>query len=285
MSARSGNEGLQPQDLVLTIFGAQVRGGELVWSGGLVEVLRTLDVSTASARASLARLVNRRLLARTREGRLALYSLTERAERLLAEGDRRIFGFGRSQAADEVWTVVWHTLPESERVARSGLASRLRFLGFGPVQDATWVAAHDRRQEVLALLVELGIERHACVLTGRMAPELPPLSLAAATWPLDRVAESYRAFLSEFQPLRHDAARRALSDAGAFRAHTLMLHRFRGFPLADPELPAAYDPLAGERAAVVDCFDAVAEALRERAAAWFWTTVASPRATVDSTPG
>jgi phenylacetic acid degradation operon negative regulatory protein len=276
MTAHSGTEGLQPQDLVLTIFGAQVRGGELVWSGGLVEVLRSLGVTTASARASLARLVNRELLARTREGRLALYSLTQRAERLLAEGDSRIFGFGRPRHGPETWTVVWHTLPESERVARSGLATRLRFLGFGPVQDATWVASHDRREQALALVSELGIERHACVLTGQMAPELPPLSLVAQTWQLDRVAESYRAFLTEFEPLRRRPARRALSDTAAFRAHTLMLHRFRGFPLVDPELPAGYDPVRNQRAAVVACLDDVSEALRERASAWFWSVARSP---------
>lgn len=272
MSAPGGTDGLQPQDLVLTIFGTQVRS-ELVWSGGMVEILRALDVTTASARAALARLVNRQLLARTREGRRAFYSLTARAERLLAEGDERIFGFGRGPRDQERWTVVWHTLPESERVARAGLAARLRFLGFGPVQDATWVTPHDRREDVLALLAELAIERHACVLTGQMAPELPPLSLVDETWQLDRVAESYRAFLSAFEPLRGDGARRALSDADAFRAHTLLVHRFRGFPLVDPELPASYDPLADLRAEVVGCFDEVSEALRERAATWFWATV------------
>lgn len=273
MSIRRGTEGLQPQDLVLTIFGAQVRGGELVWSGGMVEILRALDVTTASARASLARLVNRQLLARTREGRRAFYSLTPRAERLLAEGDERIFGFGRGPRDPERWTVVWHTLPESERVARAGLAARLRFLGFGPVQDATWLAPHDRRAEVLALLAELGIERHACVLTGRMAPELPPVSLVGATWQLDRVAERYRAFLSEFGALRDRTGHSDLSGAAAFRAHTLLLHRFRGFPLVDPELPEPYDPLAALRAEAVGCFDHLAAALREPAAAWFWTTV------------
>jgi phenylacetic acid degradation operon negative regulatory protein len=273
MSARRGTEGLQPQDLVLTIFGAQVRGGERVWSGGMVEILRALDVTTASARASLARLVNRQLLARTREGRLAFYSLTPRAERLLADGDERIFGFGRSPQ-DSTWTVVWHTLPESERVARAGLAARLRFLGFGPVQDGTWIAPHDRRADVLALVAELAIERHACVLTGAMAAELPPVSLVGETWQLDRVAERYREFLAEFGPLRDRRAHRALSDGEAFHAHTLLVHRFRGFALVDPELPEAYDPLAELRREVVGCFDEVAAALRERAAAWFWAAAA-----------
>lgn len=275
MSARRGTEGLQPQDLVLTIFGAHVRSGEAVWSGGMVEILETLEVTTASARASLARLVNRQLLARTREGRLAFYSLTPRAERLLAEGDRRIFSFGRPDQHAETWTVVWHTLPESERIARAALAARLRFLGFGPVQDATWIAPHDRREEVVALVSELEIAPHVCVLTGEMSPELPPLALVAETWRLDRVAGQYRAFLADFERLSDGSGRR-LSDAEAFRAHTLMLHRFRGFPLVDPELPPAHDPVLELRSQVVGCFDEASAALADRAASWFWTAITPP---------
>ena len=77
-------EALQPQDLVVTMLGAHLRWpGQTVWSGGMVEILESFGFSTGSARAALARLVNRNLLARTRDGRRAFYSLTQRAEALL----------------------------------------------------------------------------------------------------------------------------------------------------------------------------------------------------------
>jgi phenylacetic acid degradation operon negative regulatory protein len=274
MSVARGTEGLQPQDLVLTIFGAHVRRpGQRVWSGGLVEILESLDFTTGAARAALARLVNRDLLARTREGRRAFYSVTPRADALLSEGDRRIFSFGRTEPAVDTWTVLWHAIPEAQRERRSRFASRLRFHGFGSVQDATWVAARNREQETRALLRQLEIEQYVSVLVGRMSSDVPPVALLAQAWRLDEARERYEAFLSEFGDLRNAKARRKLSSADAFRRRTLLLHRFRSFPSIDPELPAPIDSLRDVRARAVDCFDEVYAALEPPATEYFWQLV------------
>lgn len=274
MSAARGTEGLQPQDLVLTIFGAHVRRpGELVWSGGMVEILESLDFTIGAARAALARLVNRELLARTREGRLAFYSLTERATALLAEGDARIFSFGRTTPSVDLWTVLWHAIPEAQRVRRSRLASRLRFLGFGSVQDGTWVAARDREQEVLHLLRQFEIEPYVSVMVGHMSPELPPMALVAEAWRLDDTRDRYETFLSEYGGLRSARSRERLSAAEAFRSRTLLLHRFRAFPSVDPELPEAVDGLGELRGQAVACFEEVYAALEPPATEYFWATV------------
>lgn len=273
-SAAVGTEGLQPQDLVLTIVGAHVRRpGQTVWSGGMVEILESFDFSTASARAALARLVNRDLLARTRDGRRAFYSPTRRAEALLADGDRRIFTFGRVEPAVELWTVLWHAIPEAQRVERARFATRLRFLGFGPVQDATWVAARDREQEVRELLRQLSIEPYTSVMVGHMSLDLPPLALIAQAWRMDDTRRRYQAFLSEFGGLRRARVRARVSPAEAFRSRTLMLHRFRGFPSIDPELPRTVDEVRDLRSDVVECFHEVYAALEAPAAAYFWRTV------------
>jgi phenylacetic acid degradation operon negative regulatory protein len=274
MTAALGTEGLQPQDLGLTIFGAHVRRpGQTVWSGGMVEILESLDFTTGSARAALARLVNRDLLARTRVGRRAFYSLTNRAEALLAEGDRRIFTFGRVDPGVELWTVLWHAIPENQRVQRARFASRLRFLGFGSVQDATWVAARDREREVRLLLRQLGIEPYTSVMVGHMSPELPPIALVAQAWRLDETRLRYEAFLAEFAGLQRARARARLSPAQAFRSRTLMLHRFRRFPFMDPELPRAVDEVRDLRTRAVACFDDVYAALEPAASEYFWRVV------------
>jgi phenylacetic acid degradation operon negative regulatory protein len=286
MAATAGPDGLQPQDLVLTIFGSYVRRGELVWAGGMVEILEALGFSTGSARAALARLVNRDLLARTREGRRAFYSATRRAETLFAQGDRRIFSFGRAGSGEQLWTVVWHAIPEAQRVARSRFASQLRFLGFGSVQDATWVAARDRGQEVVLLLRELALERYASVMVGQMSPAVPPVALVAEAWRLAGAEDRYRAFLAEFGPQRAAAPRRAsaagrrASAAAAFRTRTLLIHRFREFPFIDPELPEQLDPLREIRGEVVARFDELYRDLEEPASRYFWQTVA-PRGVGD----
>jgi phenylacetic acid degradation operon negative regulatory protein len=274
MSVSLDTDGLRPQDVVLTIFGSHVRRpGQRVWSGGMVEILERLEFTTGSARAALARLVNRDLLARTREGRLAFYSITQRADALLSEGDRRIFSFGRTEPAVEQWTVLWHAIPEDRRVSRSRFASRLRFLGFGSVQDATWVAARNREHEVRLLLHELDIRPYVSVMVGHMPAEVPPVALVAQAWRLEDVSRRYEGFLSEFGGFRKAAARRSLSAADAFKSRTLLLHRFRSFPSIDPELSAGIDTVRDLRRQAVECFDEVYAALEEKAAEHFWKTV------------
>jgi phenylacetic acid degradation operon negative regulatory protein len=279
MSAMRGTEGLQPQELVLTIFGAHVRRpAERVWSGGMVEILEGLDFSSGAARAALARLVNRGLLARTRDGRRAFYTGTQRASTLLSEGDERIFSFGRTEPAVDLWTVVWHAIPEDQRVTRSRMASRLRFLGFGSIQDATWVAARNREQEVRLLLHELDITAYASIMTGHMSPnDVPPHALIAQAWRLEKTRERYEAFLSEFSPLGNGAASGQMSSAEIFRNRILLLHRFRGFPFMDPELPREIDPLRDLRAQVVQCFDELYAGLEQPATEYFWQMVEPAR--------
>jgi phenylacetic acid degradation operon negative regulatory protein len=105
-------EPFQPQDLVITMLGAYVRPfARTVWSGGLVALLAEFGFSDGAARAALTRLVRRDLIARVRAGRLVHYRLTSRCERLLVEGDGRIFTLGRLPAQLGPWTVLWHQIP------------------------------------------------------------------------------------------------------------------------------------------------------------------------------
>jgi phenylacetic acid degradation operon negative regulatory protein len=257
---------LQPQELALTIFGAYLREPDhLAWSGGMVELLGDFGFSTEAARAALNRLAGRRLITRVRRGREVHYRLTARAQELLEEGDRRIFGFGREPAADG-WTVLWHFLPDQMRVERSRLATRLRFLGFGAIQDATWVAPHDREHEVQALVRSLGIADHTTVMIGEPVRALGVGGLIANVWDLAAVADGYEAFVEEFQPYRQARARQRLSDREAFRVRTGALHQFRRFPSVDPELPDELMVRPKLRPRAVETFDAVYHGLREPAA-------------------
>jgi phenylacetic acid degradation operon negative regulatory protein len=262
------DQALQPQDLVLTIFGSHVRDREMVWSGGMVEVLSDLGFSTQAARAALARLVVRDLLARHKDGRLAFYTLTERAEALLRSGDRRIFSFGRDIASTG-WTVVWHAIPEDRRVERSRFASQLRFLGFGSIQDATWVAAHDRRAEIEWLTADLSIEAYTSVFVGRISSTLPAGPVIDQAWDLAAVAARHERFLEDYGRFTKAAARRALTPAEAFAVRIVMMHRFRAFPSVDPELPDDGDGLGRLRGRVVATFDEVYAGLADAAGAYF----------------
>jgi phenylacetic acid degradation operon negative regulatory protein len=248
------DEPLQPQDLVITLLGTYVRPfARTVWSGGLVVLLGEFGFSDGAARAALTRLVRRDLIARVRSGRLVHYRLTPRCERLLIEGDGRIFTLGRLPAGAGPWTVLWHQIPEERRLERTRLGRRLRFLGFGSVQDSVWVAPQDHSSEVLELLSELGVADHGAVFVSsiRPGPGLP--ALVSRAWDLTELEVRYEAFCSEFSRY----ASMSLGDRDAFMVRTRLMHTFRAFAQLDPELPDELAPVSGARTRAAEIFDAL----------------------------
>lgn len=251
-----------PQDLVMTLLGSYLRPRDRhVWSGGLVALLGEFDFSRGAARVALTRLVARDMLARSRSGRLVHYTLTPRSAAILAEGDGRIFTLGRREHGDDGWTVLWHTIPESRRLARARLTRRLRFLGFGPIQDGTWIAPRNHEQEVSALLDELGVRGHAALLIGRPAGTLDLREFIARIWNLDELAARYRKFVAEYGEYARPAATGNLDDRQALLLHTRLIHTFRQFPSLDPELPADLVPEPEHRPAAVRLFHDINDSL------------------------
>jgi phenylacetic acid degradation operon negative regulatory protein len=253
----------------------------------MVELLEEFDFSTTAARAALSRLVRRGLLARLREGRLVFYEVTRRCETLLEEGERRIFSLGTSDEWSDSWTVVWHSIPERRRLERSRFGRRLRFLGFGSVQDGTWISPHNREREVHAVVTELGVESHVGVLIGRPGADLKIDELIHRGWDLEALGERYERFDREFRRYRGAAGDR-LSERDAFVVRTGLVHAFRQFPFLDPELPDELMPKRGARARAVATFHEVYERLRGPAQAHFDAITAGDRersATPATAPG
>ena len=265
------NEPLQPQDLAITLFGAFAAGKhERLWSGGLVELLNDLGFSTGASRVALARLVNRGLLTRSKQGRLVYYLLSARTERLLAEGDRRIFRLGWAvERWDGRWTMLWHAIPEGRRVERARLGRRLRFLGFGSVQDGTWISPHNRERDVVELLREIGVEEHAGVLIGRPAKKLQLHAMIERAWDLEELARRYETFVETFGEYRAPDGRRELSDREAFLLRTSVVHSFRRFPFLDPDLPDELMVRNVPRHEAAAIFHAVYDGLEESAQRYF----------------
>jgi phenylacetic acid degradation operon negative regulatory protein len=258
------SEALQPQDLVITLLGSYVQPRtRLVWSGGLVALLGELGFSDGAARVALTRLVRRGLLGRERDGRLVHYRMQPRCERLLDEGDGRIFTFGEPRDESDSWTVVWHQIPEDRRLERSRLARRLRFLGFGSVQDSVWVSPHDHSEDVSKLVAELEVVSFATVFAARPAPHTGLPALVARAWDLSGLLERYEAFDAEFSPFRGRGVE--LTDAEAFRVRTRLVHRFRGFAQLDPELPDERGPVSRARARSVRTFHVLYRSLAGKA--------------------
>jgi phenylacetic acid degradation operon negative regulatory protein len=268
-------ESLEPQRLALTIIGNHGRNFRLVWSGGLVELLGYFGFSYGAARIALSRLCQGEHLERFKRGRLVFYRLTNEGEQIMAEGDRRIFSFGQELNDEQTWTVVWHAVPDGARLKRAALARRLRFLGFGSVQDGTWVAPHDREKEVVQLLAGLDLTDYAGVLLGRPAASIQFQSLIARAWDLADIDQRYERFIASFGRYTETDVQASQSPKDAFTVLTLMADAFKRFPSLDPELGS--DVMQTKlRSRAVEIFHAGYEGLIEPAQHHFDEVAAAP---------
>ena len=203
LASAANGESLQPQDLVITLLGTYVR------PFGADRVVGRPGDAARRVRVLARRRPRRADPARTprsdRAGavRAARPLPGDAAVRSAADRGRRPDLHARpARATRDSWTVLWHQIPEDRRLERTRLARRLRFLGFGSVQDSVWVSPHDHSAEVVDLLGELGVADAATVFVARVGDVgagsgLP--ALVARAWDLSGLVERYEAFCSRFE--------------------------------------------------------------------------------------
>ena len=186
-----------PRDHVVRHVRAAVWGHGLV--GGLVVLLGEFGFSHGAARVALTRLVRRGLIARVRSGRLVHYRITRRCERLLLEGDGRIFSLG---------------VPRCD--GRPGRSSGIRSRRTGGSSDAGLrggcaSSASGRRRTASGCrrtTTPARSEGSRRARRGRFATAVParPVrclglpALVARAWDLSGLVDRYEAFVSEFRP-------------------------------------------------------------------------------------
>lgn len=258
----------QPQPLLMTMFGAYLKPRSTpVWSGGLVTALGLFGASTASSRVALARMVDRDLLTRKWEGRLAYYVLTEHGLSVLDATEERIYALRGEKVAPLSWTIVWHSISDDRKAERSQFVQQLRFFGFGPLNDGTWIAPRDLVREVRGAAGRLGIGDALAVFRAAPDDDIMNGPLPQQVWDLDAVAKRYRRFISAYEPLASRAGR--LSEEEAFLECTRLVHAFRSFASVDPEIPLQVAPHAPERNVATHVYLQCLKQLKEPAAAYF----------------
>jgi phenylacetic acid degradation operon negative regulatory protein len=269
-SGEGAGQGRRRHNLVFTLFGTYVLPSRRqVWSGGIVQALEDLGFTTAAARIALSRLVRKGFLSRVKEGRRVYLEMSPNLERVLAEGEERIFSFGKQQEPMfGTWTLLSYSIPEELRAERDRLRKRLTFLGFGSIHDAFWFTPRDRVDVVLRILEELQLKQYAEVFraTPVNGDEVPELVLRA--WDGEHLRKLYDAFTEEYSPYRSTGVRQRLSDRDAFLVRTRAVHQFRQFVELDPELPGR--PAEQEsRDAALETFHEVYSSLAEISQSYF----------------
>jgi phenylacetic acid degradation operon negative regulatory protein len=237
--------GAQPQHLIVTLLGDYWFGRtEPLPSASLVTLMSEFDISPSSARTALSRLARRGLLTVSKVGRSTFYSPTPYAERVLKEGQERLFSFGDDSpdSWDGSWLVVVFSVPEEQRDIRHMLRTRLRWLGFGPLYDGVWVSPHQVAGAVAAVLAECGVEQATVLRTVPAEFAGVPMRDPLSAWNLDELRVAYEQFIERFEPLLERVRTGRVSVSEALTERTAIMDTWRTFPDLDPGLPGLMLP-------------------------------------------
>jgi len=221
------------RSLLLTVLGEYVLPGDTpVWTATLVRALGVLGVAEKAARQAIARTAGDGWVASTRHGRRAQWELTDAGRRLLTDGARRIYAFGREHAAwDGRWVVLLTGLPDTGQDRRHQLRTRLSWAGFGALPGGVWISPDPAREaEAGRILDELGLAGPLSFMASLGGIGVRQ-DLVARAWDLTAVRARYEEFIATFAPLEPATDREQLA------AQTLLVHEWRRFPFLDPQLP------------------------------------------------
>lgn len=231
----------RPQDLIWTLYGEFLlhRAGP-VWVGSLIRLLKPLGVSEAHTRTLLSRMTSKGWLEASRLGRRAYYTLSTRGQRLLEEGEARIYRPERASAWDGEWTLLAYSIPEGLRPLRDRLRVRLSWLGFGSLGNGLWISPHDVREQVRGIGAALGVTEHLQVFRGRYDAHTSAAALALQCWDLPALNARYDSFIARHLPdYQHlaSAGTTELAPRDAYVRRFSLVHEYRQFALLDPFLP------------------------------------------------
>jgi phenylacetic acid degradation operon negative regulatory protein len=222
---------------MLNLLGRYLLGRRVVVSAAsVIEVFARAGVGQHAARSTLARMVNRGMLTRQRHGRAMYFGLTAQAERILRDGEDRIWRSGAvNQDWDGSWTLLGFSLPESWQRQRHELRSQLTWAGFGPLFNGLWAAPG--RVEVADLVASLGLESRVRAFYAEAVPGTDIAAMARENWDLGAVAARYLGFLARWQGQDTPARR-----GDPLAAQLLLASDWLQVIRADPRLPAEHLP-------------------------------------------
>lgn len=201
----------------------------------IVSVMGGLGVGESAARSVLQRNTVKKFITRHKDGRKTFYALTDRARRILREGQQKMFAGWQPQDWDGQWTFVRIQVPESKRSLRHQMSSRLSWAGFGQIEGGTWVAPgfHD----VAAALGPEQSEISPVVVYGTPQPPTTQQMLVSA-FGEGELAAGYEEFGNKWRDVDPDSLSPKESLVMRIELHFDWLTLTR----TDPQLPTALLP-------------------------------------------
>lgn len=242
---------VQPRQLIVTVYGLYARDTDGWMSvASLIQLLADLDVEAPTVRSCVSRLKRAGLLEAQSVSGAAGYRISPETERILRDGDPRIFS-ARRATVDEGWVLVVFSVPESERARRHTLRTQLTRLGFGSVSAGVWIAPGHVHDEAESMLARHGLRSYADLFRadylsaggGGDAEELA--AKVRSWWDTDRLQRLYVEFLAAHRPVAGLIASGApVTDRQAFATYIGVLTDWRRLVYLDPGV--ARELLPGE---------------------------------------
>jgi phenylacetic acid degradation operon negative regulatory protein len=248
---------MQARSALFDLYGDHLRprGGRAPVAA-LVRLLAPLGVAAPAVRTAISRMVRQGWLLPVRMADGPGYQLTVRAVHRLDEAAARIYRTSRPPW-DGHFDLIVLTPPE-RRPERARLTTTLAYLGYGRLNETTWVSPRPA-DEVDGLLTEARVahERFRAAHAGRAE------SLVRQAWDLTALGHSYEAFVADHTGAMAEAF--GGHTEPAYAARFRLVHAWRAFLFRDPQLPIALlpDPWPGTAAAAF--FDHHATRLRPAA--------------------
>jgi phenylacetic acid degradation operon negative regulatory protein len=198
----------------------------------LVRLLAPLDVAAPAVRTAVSRMVKQGWLEPVRIDGASGYALTPRAVRRLDTAADRIYRRGVGG-----WDGTWHIVAPSrvpDRATRERLRNGLRYLGYAPIGEGSWIAPRPSI-ELDALLESEGLtaERFTARHDGREGGDE---GLVRRAWDLDTIGAAYEQWLAEAQEIVAGMGDGAAPER-AFAGRSRLVHGWRMFLFTDPWLP------------------------------------------------
>ncbi|MFI5840692.1 PaaX family transcriptional regulator C-terminal domain-containing protein [Catenuloplanes sp. NPDC051500] len=252
---------MQARSALFDLYGDHLRArGGRAPIAALVRLLAPLEIAAPAVRTAVSRMVRQGWLHPLRLASGPGYLLTPKAVRRLDDAAVRIYRTNRP-AWDGHFDLIILRLPVHRR-DRQRLADTLTYLGYGALDEQTWVAPRPG-EDVDRLITEAGVsyERFSSTHSGGTAGAS---SLVRRAWDLGEIGRAYERFVTDLTPVVSGVTSRS-DDLEAYAARFQLVHSWRQFLFRDPQLPPSLLPDGWPGTSAATFFDRHASRLRPAA--------------------
>lgn len=273
---------LQPQEVILGLFGEYVKDHEHVWSGGLVKLLCDLGFSVAASRIAINRVCVREMLESRRDGRYIFYLMTPKLQVVVDEGRHKTFSPVGAPDWDGKWTFVLYSdsnprRPEAARSDRARLGRWLNLRDFGVLQEGIWIAPGAAKDNLAALIESLDLSESVLTFTATLTDAEQIQSIVCQAWNLPLLGRLYDVFLAKFTPMLDSALAQKLSAKQCFVVRTRLIEMFRKMTVLDPNLPDEILRVDWKRKEAIALFQTLHPLLQANATKYFSDNTRRPQ--------